>query len=193
MLVRVVARCLCYCHTAHSKGLELGDAHCGHFWQTFCKRHEVDNPIAVIHNSPKKTSSNHIGLKPCAARRQPAVLVVYPHAQGCARFKQKIEEGLAHCWHGGERACPCCGHADGIDIGAGNGAGYDGEAYAASLRPPEQNLHIRFTHGISLPLEYGAGYLQITITAWKQGPSPTTRSAVRLLKDDQNAPHGLDS
>ena len=30
--------------------------------------------------------------------------------------------------------------------------GMAGEAYAASLRPSEQNLHIRFTHGISLPL-----------------------------------------
>ena len=85
LLVRVVARCCTAAILPILKGLSSGTRIVDTSGETFCKRHEVDNLIAQLSTTRRKNaSSNHIGLKPCAARRQPAMLVVYPHAQGCA-------------------------------------------------------------------------------------------------------------
>lgn len=67
--------------------------------------------------------------------------------------------------------------------------GMAGEAYAASLRPSEQNLHIRFTHGISLPLGViGLDTSNNHYYCMEAGPiTDYTVGPVRLLKDDQNA------
>ena len=65
--------------------------------------------------------------------------------------------------------------------------GMAGEAYAASLSPSEQNLHIRFTHGISLPLGViGLDTSNNHYYCMEAGPiTDYTVGPVRLLKDDR--------